>query len=152
MSESYVINDDTVVVMAVNDSCCKIYEIENDFIVNKSLQEVLEESCKYYGSSLKGRLEGSKYVFNCSYKLPIVINQYSNSIFFTTRSYKSLDTYIVCYNNIKFYEKNRRYTNIYVENGKKIVIEEGYRLFENQYSRANLLYMKLQMIKNTPIC
>ena len=36
--------------------------------------------------------------------------------------------------------------------GKKIVIEEGYRLFENQYSRANLLYMKLQMIKNTPIC
>ena len=152
MSENYVINDDTVVVMAVNDSCCKIYETRSEFVVNKSLNEILELSCKYYGSSLKGRLEGSKYIFKCSYKLPIVINQYNNSIFFTTRSYKSSDTYIICYNNIKFYEKYNEKTKIYMKNDKNIIIDECYRLFENQYSRANLLYMRLQMIKNTPIC
>lgn len=152
MKNTYVINDDTIVVVAVTDSCCKIYEVNDEFIVNESIKDILELSCRYYGSSLKGRLDGSKYIFGCNYKLPIVINQYSDNIFFTTRSYNSNDTYIICYNNIKFYEKVDKTTKIYVENGKSIIIDEKYKVFENQYSRANLLYMKLQLIKNTPIC
>ncbi len=152
MNSEYVINDDTIAVMAVTDSCCKVYEVDDEFMVNKSINDIIELSCKYYGSSLKGRLDGSKHILGCTYKLPIVINQYKNSIFFTTRSYKSGDTYIICYNNISFYEKVDQRTRIYAPKDKIIMIDERYKIFENHYSRANLLYMKLQLIKNTSIC
>ena len=53
MREDYVINNETVVVMSVGISCCKVFEKDESFEVNMSLKDILELSCNYFGSSFE---------------------------------------------------------------------------------------------------
>ena len=149
MNNIYCINNNTLVVKAVSSSCCMIYELDKEFEVSNSLVEILDYSCKCYGSSLKGRLEGCKYILGIKYKIPIIVNQYENMIYFMTRSFKSDDIYIISYNNINFYEKYNNKTKIVFKNGKELEVNESYTIFKNQYINADILYRKLENLKNT---
>ena len=149
MNKIYRINNDTLAVRALGSSCCMIYEVDKDLEENNSLYKVLDNSCKYFGSSLKGRIEGSKHIMGNKYKSPIIVNQYENLIFFATRSFKDISTYIISYNNIKFYEKDGMNTKIIFKNDREIVLNESYTVFKNQYLNADMLYRKLENIKNT---
>ena len=46
------------------------------------LKTILNESCIKYGSSLNGRIKGSKYALNSKYKLPIIISEKEKLVFF----------------------------------------------------------------------
>lgn len=149
MDHNYRINSDTLAVMALGSSCCMIYELDKEFEENNSLYKVLDSSCRYFGSSLKGRLDGGKYIVGSKYKIPIIVNQYENIIFFATRSFKDSSTYIISYNNIKYYEKDGINTRVYFRNDKELLLNESYTVFRNQYVNADILYRKLENIKNT---
>lgn len=149
MDNIYRINNDTLAVMALGSSCCKIYELYQELEENNSLYDILDYSCKYFGSSLKGRLDGCKYITGNKYKIPVVVNQYENIIFFATRSFNDNSTYIISYNNIKYYEKDGLNTRIYFKNDKELLVNESYTVFRNQYVNADMLFRKLENIKNT---
>ena len=120
MREDYIINGETVVVLSVSDSCCRVFELEDCFEVNMSLKDIVELSCKYFGSSFNGRLDGSKYHLGDNYKLPIIIDEWRDIIIFPTKAYNSLGNYIISFNQIKDYEKIGNGVLIYMKNGKKV--------------------------------
>ena len=82
MEKDYIINNETVVMMSVDNCRCKIYELENEFEVNTTIKKIINLSCKYFGSSFEGRLEGSKFYLNYDYKLPIIIDEHRDIIVF----------------------------------------------------------------------
>nr|MBP3258510.1 competence protein ComK [Bacilli bacterium] len=151
MKEDYVINNETVVVMSVGNSCCKVFEKDESFEVNMSLKDILELSCNYFGSSFEGRIEGSKYHLEYNYKLPIIIDETRNIIVFPTKSYRDITNSIICVNQILDYEKRNNDILLYLKNGKCIEINDSYGMFENQYLKAQKLNMKLDRIKNTSL-
>ena len=104
MKNEYEINNSTLAIISIDESHCKILEEEEEYIVNKPSYEVIDDSCKYFGSSYKGRYEGTKSLIGMNYKLPIIIEESENIIFFPTKSSLLDDCCWINYNYIKKYE------------------------------------------------
>ena len=82
---NYEINEETYAIISQDIGKTEIIEKSNDYIIDNDAYKVMDESCKYYGSSYKGRLEAAKILLNCSYKLPILVEESSVLIFFPIR-------------------------------------------------------------------
>ena len=87
--DSYEINKNTCAIVTINDSVTKIVEDKDDYYVNKSSFEVMEDSCNYYGSSCEGRIKGTKNILGSVYKVPIIVEETNDLVFFPTDSLKS---------------------------------------------------------------
>ena len=57
----YEVNINTLAILSCGKEKSRIIEKERDFIINKSTTKIIDDSCKYFGSSYLGRVEGSKY-------------------------------------------------------------------------------------------
>ncbi len=53
--------------------------------MKQSPMDIIEQSCLYYGASLRGRKDGSKHIIGTSHKAPIAVEP-TNEIFFFQRS------------------------------------------------------------------
>ena len=82
--DSYEINKDTYAVISVNENITKVIENEGEYLINTSSYNVMENSCEYYGSSYTGRLRGTKAILGSTYKVPIIIEETNDLIFFPT--------------------------------------------------------------------
>ena len=67
MLNNYEINKDTIAIIPIENDISKIYEAEEEYIVNKNSNKIIEENCKFYGSSYKGRCEGTRFLIKISY-------------------------------------------------------------------------------------
>lgn len=137
--DSYEINKETCAIVTINDEVTKVIEGNDDYIVNKSSYEVMEDSCQYYGSSCEGRIKGTKNILGSIYKVPIIIEETNDIIFFPTETIKSKNCIWISLNQIKKYERDRNYTKVYFNNGKEITIKMSINSFELQLLRANRL-------------
>ena len=137
--DSYEINKDTCAVVSINDGITKILEKNDEYLVNKSSFEVMEDSCQYYGSSCEGRVKGTKMMLGSNYKVPIIIEETNEIIFFPTESAKNVNCVWLSLNNIKSYEKCNGLTKVTFNSGKEIVIKMSVSSFETQLLRANRL-------------
>ncbi len=136
---NYEINEDTYVVLAEEIGKTKIIEKDNEYTINEDAYKVMDESCKYYGSSYKGRIEASKKLLDCSYKLPIIVEESSALIFFPIKSSLLQDCCWINLNSIKSVEKNGNKCNITLINGKKLLIDISKLSIENQIYRSSKL-------------
>ena len=82
----YEINEGTLAVVSLGSSKSKIYEDKKEYIVDSTPFEIIDYSCKYFGSSYEGRKEGTKSILHIDYKVPIIIEGTNNLIFFPTSS------------------------------------------------------------------
>ena len=136
---TYEINEDTLaLVPTVNDNV-RVYEMDTTFDFNGSCNEIMDNSCKYYGSTYEGRRIGSRYILGASYKLPIIVEESKNLIFFPTESPLLPSCIWISLNNIEKYEKKDLKTVIFFKNGIHITIDSSYRIIENQVLRATRL-------------
>ena len=116
--------------------------LEDDFKyeVNKTPLEILDYSCKYFGSSYPGRKDGSKDILNSSYKLPILVEDTRNIIFFPTSSPLDDSCTWISLGNIKDYRKvGKNKTEILFKNNKVMTVDVSYYSFNNQVMRASRL-------------
>ncbi len=137
--DSYEINKDTCAVISLNDDITKVIEKEDDYFINKSCYEVMEESCQYYGSSCDGRIKGTKVILGSGYKVPIIIEESNDIIFFPTESPLSNKCIWISLNNLEKYEKCEGFTKITFDSGKEILVKMSVSSFEMQVLRANRL-------------
>ena len=86
--ENYIVNGSTMALI-YEEGHTVVYEIETSFIVNKTPLDIIRESCLYYGSSLDGRVSASRNMLNCNYKLPIIVEEVGNLVFFPISSIKN---------------------------------------------------------------
>lgn len=151
MLEDYEINIDTIAIIPVDEYVSKVYEKEEEYIVNRGSNEIIEDNCKFYGSSYKGRCEGTKFLTGIKSKYPIIIEESRNIIFFPTGSIRNSNNCWIALNHIKTYEKTYFGCNITFINNKKIPLDISMYSFDNQYYRATMLKSKLNDKKNFKI-
>lgn len=136
MIDSYEINKSTLAIIPLEEKVSKIYEQDNSFIINKSVSDIINYSCKYFGSSYNGRYEGSKNLLGVSYKLPIIIEETQEIIFFPTSSPRFNNCSWISLKNINNYIKNNNGVIVNFKNGLDLEFNLSIFSFENQVFRA----------------
>ena len=138
--KDYEINEETLAIMPDDVWSSMVLEDDFKYEVNKTPLEILDYSCKYFGSSYPGRKDGSKDILNSSYKLPILVEDTRNIIFFPTSSPLDDSCTWISLGNIKDYRKvGKNKTEILFKNNKVMTVDVSYYSFNNQVMRASRL-------------
>jgi competence protein ComK len=148
MLDEYEINKDTIAIVPIDDYKSKIYENEEEYIINKSSNKIIEDNCKFYGSSYKGRCEGTRYLTGIKSKFPVIIEESRNIIFFPTGSIRNSNNCWLALNHIKNYSKTNFGCNITFRNNINIPFDISLYSLDNQYYRATMLKSKINDMKN----
>lgn len=145
----YEISKGTLAIVPNDERSSLIYEDEDRYIIEESPFEIMEESCKYFGSTYAGRKDSAKSILGAEYKVPILVEDSSNLIIFPTNSPRSEDCVWIALNRVQNFEKiDAINTKITFDNGKELIVATSYRSFENQISRASRLDLILRKRKN----
>ena len=81
--DTYEVNSSTMAVLPLGEGekpASKILETDRTFRVNMKPFQIIERSCRYFGSSYAGRKAGTYEVIKVSHKPPIMVD-HSNNIF-----------------------------------------------------------------------
>ena len=144
----YEINEETLAVLPLEYNKTRVIELNNEYIINKRAYEIMDESCQYYGSTYKGRLQAAKKMLDCAYKLPILIEETQNIIFFPTKSSLEDDCCWINVNYIKKIEKNDDKCTVVFKNSLRETFNISKLSIENQILRSTKLgYILQQRLK-----
>lgn len=147
MIDNYEININTLAIIPIDSRKSKIIEIENIYYVNKKTTDIIDYSCRFFGSSYLGRHEGTKSLIGVNYKSPIVIEETKEIIFFPTSSPRFDNCFWLSLNNIDSYKKNNDYCKILYKNKIEIDLNISYESLQNQILRATMLESTLRKRK-----
>ena len=136
---NYEINDETLAVMSFDEDKARIIESDDDYVVNEIPYSIMENSCKYFGSSFEGRVLGSKDILGSIYKTPIIVEESKDLIFFSTEALSSPSVAWISYKRIKNVEKYGRKTRVIFDNDESVVVNCPYFSIKNQIFRCNML-------------
>lgn len=142
--ETYEINSDTCAIINLDNQVSQIVEQNKDYLLAKKTFEVMEDSCAYYGSSLDGRIKGTKMILGCNYKLPIIVEETKEIIFFPTNGTTSEKCSWISLKNVLKYEDYNGYTKVTFTSLKSIILKISVASFEMQLLRATRLQSLLK--------
>ncbi|MBO4600868.1 MAG: competence protein ComK [Bacilli bacterium] len=146
--DKYEINDSTVALI-FNNFKTIVYEKDKIFLVNQLPNEIIKYSCEYFGSSYKGRVDGTKSLTGLTHKAPIIIEE-SNEIIFFPLSSPRLNTCSWLRNKyINNYYKDTNGCILKTVNGSEIKINCSYEIINNQILRSSRLESIIRYRKNT---
>lgn len=146
--EKYEINTETMAVIGVNENFTEVLENKNNYFIKDSSYSVMEHSCEYFGSSCSGRIIGSKKMLGINYKVPIIVEESNDIIFFPI---SEVDNPKCVWISLKWFDKVEEdydHTYIYLKNGKKIKTKISKYSIDNQVLRASKLHLLLNERKN----
>ena len=146
--EKYEINSNTLAIISISKNQSKIIENDNVYIINKNSNEIIDHSCRYFGSSYNGRHEGTKELIGINYKSPIIIEETKNIIFFPTCSTRLNNCNWISLDKIKDYKKYNKNTKIIFKNDIELEINISLHSLENQILRSTLLESVIRKRKN----
>lgn len=146
--KEYEINEETLAIIPVDKEKSLIYEKNDEFYIYNDVYRIIDNSCSYFGSSLLGRQIGSKKILGSGYKIPIIVEDSKEIIFFPTTSPNSIDCSWISLNNIKKLSKEENKTAIIFDNDQKIIIDVPYLSVQNQILRSSRLSTILKKRKN----
>ena len=139
MLDSYEINNHTVAIIPIKQDESKIIEEDTILFVRKNTTDIINDSCKYFGSSFLGRREGTKALMGVSYKAPIIIEETKSIIFFPTSSPRFDNCTWISLNHIHDYLRDKGNSLIHFKNGEMLELDISYGSLENQVLRATRL-------------
>lgn len=140
MEKNYEINKGTMCLIQNNDGTTKVYEEESEYIINKNIHKIVDESCKNFGSSLKGRYEGTYKLTGVKYKAPIIVSEYLSIIMIPTGSTRGEICHWISLDSIKSIEKTKE-NKVLIKfyNEKKLELNISYFIMQNQLDKATRL-------------
>ena len=146
--DKYEINGSTMAIIGIDEFNSKVIEKNKDYIISSSAYEVMEDSCKYFGSSYSGRVEGSKNLTGYKYKLPIIVSEIADLIFFPITT---IDNPQCVWINLNYYDKiveKNSFNYIYFKNNKYLKTNVSKYSISNQVLRSSKLHYILSNIRN----
>ena len=145
----YEINRGTLATVPNEIDNSLVYEDDDRFLIHQTPFEIMEESCKYFGSTYEGRKESAKAILGAEYKVPVIVEDSDNLIVFPTTSPKSEDCVWISLKRVKSFAKvDSGNTKIIFDNNKEIIVPISYRTLENQISRASRLDFMMKKRKS----
>lgn len=146
----YEISKGTLAILPNEKNSSVVYEDDNRYIIKETPFKIMEDSCKYFGSTYEGRKDGAREMLGAEYKVPIVVEDSSNLIVFPTTSPLSEDCVWISLKRVEKIEKiDANNTKIIFDNKTEIIVDSSYRTIENQLSRASRLDLILRNHKNS---
>ncbi|HLR41200.1 MAG TPA: competence protein ComK [Virgibacillus sp.] len=143
----------TMAVLAQQDdsgniSTC-VLESEAEYVVDHSPSKLIHNACVFFGSSLKGKLEGTRNICGITHKAPISIDPFSGMYFIPTMSPKSDKCSWIAHSYIeKMYKAANQQAKILFKNGKIITLDISFGSMLNQVQRtAQFRYILDERIK-----
>jgi competence protein ComK len=122
----------------------QIIETEDEFCVRQSPVKVIDYACKFFGSSLKGRQEGTKGVCGITHKAPIAIDPHSGMFFFPTTSPQNPKCIWIAHSHIsKLHPQDQYHTVVHFKNGHQITVPVSHGTMLNQIQRTAHFRYKL---------
>lgn len=146
MDDNYEINKGTLALIPVNENITQVVEFDNNFFVGCSANKIIDTSCRSFGSTYVGRIEGTKALLGINYKAPIIISEANNIIFFPTSSPRGGNCCWLALNNINDFKKEDKNTIINFINNKEIKLNISSFVIENQIYKATMLESKLRKL------
>jgi len=135
----YEIDLSTLMLIGIDDENTKVITSDNEIIVNCNSKKIIDNSCKFFGSTLNDRVKMTNRLVNISSKSPIIIEETRNIIFFPLRSVRDKNNIWIAYNNLDKYIKKDDKTVFYFKNGKSVDINFSYYIIDNQVTRSLML-------------
>ena len=149
---NYEINRETLLLIPIKGSKTKVIEVDNTFIVDCSTQAIIKKSCLFFGSSYEGRREAIKNLIGVMEKVPILVEESRNIIFFPMTSSIKRSYIWISYQNLLNYTKfNEFSTVLYFRENCKIKLDVKYKLLDNQIVRClklDAILLKRKFIVN----
>lgn len=136
---NYEINVDTLAILPYEEGKSKVIESKREIIVNCLPIDIIDNSCKFFGSTYDGRFNGTKDMLGVSHKSPILIEESKKIIFFPTKSPRLIDCAWISLSNIESYERVPEGSLIKFYCGKTLKMELSYGILDNQVLRATRL-------------
>lgn len=119
------------------DSDTVVLEGKREYTVSTPPTKMIDIACKFFGSSLKGRLEGTKDISKITHKAPIAIDPSSGMYFFPTASPTNKKCSWIAHSHVKdIHQIEKSKTEIEFKNGKRIIINASYGSMMNQVQRT----------------
>lgn len=116
---------------------CRIFEETGERTVNLTSKQVLDKSCRFFGSSLRGRIEGTASIVGITHKPPIIIDSPLGMVFFPTSSPHNINCIWLSHSHIeKIVEEETKETSIYFINGETLILAISYHSLKNQIIRT----------------
>lgn len=142
----YIINESTMAIISCGLKDTQIIEENREFHLACSWKKILNDSCLHYGSSFQGRLDGSKYLLDKGYKIPIVISEAKNIIFLPLMSQDDNNCVWISFKNVVKYSGNQEETIVYFNNDNGIRVPISNYIFDSQFLKASKLERILNFI------
>ena len=150
--DDYEINAETLVLIPIDNKKTKVVEKNDTFLINASTLSIIKKSCLFFGCSYDGRREAVRHLIGIDMKVPILIEESRNIIFFPTSSCVNKNSIWISYKNLLKYTKfNEFSTVLFFLEKKKLKIDVKYNLIDNQVIRClklETLLSKRKMIMN----
>lgn len=137
------INLSTLMLIGIDDYTTKVITYDGEFIVNMCARDIINDSCKNFGSSLKNRIKMTDSIIHITSKPPIIIEETRDIIFFPLRSPRLEDNIWISFNNLERYEQENSQTALFFKKNKKILIDFSYYVLDNQVTKAILFHYEL---------
>ena len=145
--DNYEINDNTIALI-FNNFKTLVYEKNKSFLVNKLPNEIIKYSCEYFGSSFKGRVDGTKYLTGLTHKPPIIIEESREIIFFPLSSPRLNTCSWIRNKYIYSYNKYQEKSIITAIDGNNIILNCSFEILNNQILRSSRLESIIRYRKN----
>ena len=97
----YEFSNGTLAIVPNEEKSSLVYEDDERFIIEQSPFRIMEESCKYFGSTYEGRKDSAKAILGAEYKVPIVVEDGNNLVVFPTTSPQSSECVWISLKRIK---------------------------------------------------
>ncbi|WP_246521448.1 MULTISPECIES: competence protein ComK [Ornithinibacillus] len=130
----------TLAVVAKQDEAGNVrtyvLEEETEYTVEQSPSKLIDYACRFFGSSLKGRQDGTRDICGITHKAPISIDPSSGMYFFPTTSPTNAKCSWIAHSHIDHVTRTRDKTDIVFKNGKKLSLDASYGSVMNQIHRT----------------
>lgn len=125
--KDYDVNSETMALLPHYDRYANlktiVLEEYSHFIVPVAPKRIIDESCRYYGASYEGRLEGIKRLMGITKKAPIAISAELGIFFFPLESPKNDTCVWLSHSHIEEIVQNeKRQTQILFTNGQSFTV------------------------------
>ncbi|RAK19513.1 competence protein ComK [Anoxybacillus vitaminiphilus] len=145
--DEFIVSRYTIAVLPYHHSgfrYSKVIEEDGEYIVKMKPIEIIKQSCHYYGSSLKGRKDGTREIIGVTHKAPIAIEPLNEIYFFPTTSPNDPRCVWLSHFHVFKYEPMQgEKTCVYFNHEKSIYLDVSYHSFVNQLYRTAQLRTKL---------
>ena len=148
--KEYEINPSTLCIYPIDKKRSYVYELDDQFEVEMSCFDIINSSCLFFGSSYNGRRTGSTSLLNSTHKVPILIEESSEIIFFPTASVSNINCIWISYNNLESIKKiDKDYSDVLFKHNREFKMKISYFILSNQVIRSKRLKFEFNLRKKT---